>query len=431
MNLSTFGINCLSSLLTITATVTAIVISQPVVAIAKTAPEVAEIAKQITVQINSELSDGSGFIIYRDNNNYFVLTNNHVVRDKVAYSIRTSDGKKYPVTGGIGFQKQPNDPDLAIVSFNTQNSYPLAILGNSNQAQIGDPIFVYGYPSIGGLDGEARQAEFSPGYITSIRQNESAGYNLRFNAVTWGGMSGGPVLNNNGEVIGVHGRGDNGIFQLPVFGRDGKSSQQVITALPTGFNSAVPINTLIDLISKMKLSPSNGKVDSNLTLNNRPLLSNPQSAEDYYVRGLTRADQGENQEAIADYTKALTMNPSNAMAHLYRGHARYKEGDKQGAIADYNQVIRFNPNNGIAYLYRGFIRYQQGDKHKAIADYNQVIRFNPNNPIVYYNRGIVYFGIEDMQSAKNDFEKATELLQKNGDDGYYQNVLNKIRELQR
>lgn len=396
MNLNTSSINCLSSLLTITLTVTAIVINKPVVVIAKTAPEVAEIAKQTTVQINSELSDGTGFIIFRDKNNYFVLTNNHVVRDNVAYSIRTYDGKKYPVTGGISFQKQPNDPDLAIVSFNSQNSYPLAILGNSNQTQIGDPIFVYGYPTIGGLYGEARQPEFSPGYITSIRQGESEGYNLRFNVVTWGGMSGSPVLNNSGEVIGVHGQGDNGIFQLPVYDGDGKASQ-IITSIPTGFNSAVPINTLTDLIAKMKLNPSNRKLDSNLTSNNRPLLSNPQSAEDYYIRGLTCADQGHTQEAIADYTKALTINPNNAMAYLYRGHARYKQGDKQGAIADYNQVIRFNPNN----------------------------------PIVYYNRGIVYFALEDMQSAKADFEKAAALFQKHGNDRYYQNVLNKIRKLQR
>ncbi|NJL10599.1 MAG: trypsin-like serine protease, partial [Calothrix sp. SM1_7_51] len=273
-----------------------------------------EIAKQITVQINSQSSDGTGFIIFRDKNNYYVLTNNHVVRENLAYSIRTHDGKKHPLTGGIGFQKQPNDPDLAIVSFNSQNNYPLAILGDSNQAQIGNPIFVYGYPSIGGLDGEARQAEFSPGYITSIRQGEAGGYNLRFNAVTWGGMSGSPVLTNNGEVIGVHGRGDNGIFRLPVLRLDGNSSQ-VITALPTGFNSAVPINILIDLISKIKPSSSNLKLDNNLTSNNQSLLSNPQSAEDYYIRGLTRADQGNTLEAVADYTKALRMNPNNAMAY--------------------------------------------------------------------------------------------------------------------
>jgi serine protease Do len=430
MNLNKFVINCWSSLLTITATVTAICISNSVAVIAKTPSEVAQIAKQFTVQINSKVSDGSGFILFRDKNNYFVLTNNHVVRNNVAYNIRTSDGKTYPVTGSIGFQKQQNDPDLAIVSFSSQNSYPLATLGNSNQVQIGDPIFVYGYPSIGGLDGEARQPEFSTGYITSIRQAESGGYNLRFNATTWGGMSGGPVLNNNGEVIGVHGQGDNGIFQLPVFGQNGQLTR-VITALPTGFNSAVPVNILIDLISKMKLNPSNWKANSNLSSNNHLLLQNPQSAEEYYIRGLTRADQGNTQDAITDYTKALRMNPNNAMAYLYRGHARYQLGDKQGAIADYDQAIRCNSNNGMAYLYRGFTHYQEGDKLEAIADYNQVLRFIPNNPIVYYNRGIVHFALEDMQSAKKDFEKAAELFQKQGNEKYYQNVFNKIRELQR
>ncbi|MGB3638508.1 MAG: tetratricopeptide repeat-containing serine protease family protein [Rivularia sp. (in: cyanobacteria)] len=395
MNLTIYPLNCLSNLLTATVTV-AVIISQSALVMAKTPREIADIAKPITVQINSRTSDGSGFIIGKSNNTYIVLTNSHVVKENVAYTISTYDGKQYPVTGAISFQIQENDPDLAILQFNSTNHYPVAVLGNSNQVTIGDGIYVYGYPSIGGRDGNSREAEFSPGYITSIRRNQSEGYNLRFNALTWGGMSGSPVLTTNAQVIGVHGQGDLGLTSVLVPDSSGKLSK-VPLGLPTGFNSAVPINIFIDVISKTRLSLSDLKLENSLTKNNQLNLSNPKSAEEFYVRGLIRADQGKAKDAVADYTTALTINPNHTLAYFHRGIARYSLGDKQGAIADYNQVIRFDSKDAKA----------------------------------YYRRGITRFKLKDKQRAIEDFQKSAEMFRQQGNNKNYQNVLDTIRELQR
>ncbi|WYM03364.2 MAG: tetratricopeptide repeat protein [Gloeotrichia echinulata CP02] len=60
-----------------------------------------------------------------------------------------------------------------------------------------------------------------------------------------------------------------------------------------------------------------------------------------------------------------------------------------------------------------------------------MMRFEPKNPIIYYNRGLVYFSLKNMQNAENDFKKAAELFQQQGNDSYYQNILNEIRTMQR
>lgn len=369
-------------------------------------------------------------IVAKSKNTYIVLTNSHILKENVAYTIGTYDGKKYPVNGAINFQIQQNDPDLAILQFTSPNDYSVAVLGNSNQVTVGDAIYVYGYPSIGGRYGNNREAEFSPGYITSIRRNEPEGYNLRFNALTWGGMSGSPVLADNGRVIGVHGQGDVGLISVYAPNSSGRLSK-VRLGLPTGFNSAVPINTFINIISKTQLSLGGLKLDNRVSKNNQLNLSNPKSAEEFYVRGLIRADNGNSKDAVADYTTALTMNPNHTLAYFHRGIARYQMGYKQKAIADYNQTIRLKPNNPMVYYNRGIARYSLGDKQGAIADYNRVIRFDSKDARAYYKRGIARFTLKDKQRAIEDFLKSAELFRQQGNDKFYQNVLENIRELQR
>jgi serine protease Do len=58
--------------------------------------QVGEIARQVTVQIDGQ-APGSGVIIARQGQTYYVLTAEHVVAIEDEYEIVTSDGKKYPL----------------------------------------------------------------------------------------------------------------------------------------------------------------------------------------------------------------------------------------------------------------------------------------------------------------------------------------------
>jgi len=254
MNNRFVGFDYLPSLFV--GTVAALVIVQP--AIAKTAREVAQIAIPTTVQINNTLvedASGSGVIISKQGNTYTVLTANHVVENPNSeFAITTSKGKKHPVTSVKSLQKQGSSIDLAIVTFETNEEYSVAPLSNSDEATIGSGIYISGYP-LPATGSTEREYAFTRGQVINIRSSNPEGYTIRYDAITRRGMSGGPVFDVSGRVIGIHGQGDTvGIVSNESAGREEE--------LKTGLNSAIPINTFIDLMPEADLKKSDVKIDN-------------------------------------------------------------------------------------------------------------------------------------------------------------------------
>ncbi|WP_052150046.1 GUN4 domain-containing protein [Aphanizomenon flos-aquae] len=247
-----------------------------------------DIAQQTTVQINSEGNNspgGSGVIINKKGKIYTVLTANHVVCDAikgrtkvtcttdVTYTIRTYTGKDYPIKDRQVLQKNQNDPDLAVVTFEAQENYPVATLGNSQEVEREADIKVTGFPTIFGKGGTEREYSVTRGKVTTLLRKEKNGYTLVYDATTKTGNSGGPVFDISGRVIGIHGQGDYG-------GEDGSDPSELQTTriqkpvIPvkklvpgkketgrspegkTGFNGAIPINTYFALIGEKPPTPN-------------------------------------------------------------------------------------------------------------------------------------------------------------------------------
>lgn len=389
-----YGINPVAQLLAGTTTIAAIIMVQTPVIAVKTPQQVAEVAALITVQVNSTLGDGSGVIIAKNGNRYSVLTVNHVVEDpQVSYRIQTHAGESYEVTQVTALQGDETEPDLAVVQFESNQEYPVATLGNSDQAVIGAQIYVYGYPATGGLTGAEREPELSPGLVTSRPKSRPEGYTLRYQAVTWSGMSGGPVFDAEGRLVGLHGQGEFGFAQ---------TSAGDITPIKTGFNAAVPINLFITQLAKTTLTPSDITIDESPAITRSMSLDNPQTAQAYFFRGLTLLDQEKSWEAIADFNQALELEPNYPEAYFNRGLARTQ------LAANLPEPTR-GPN--------------------PIADYAEAIRLNPGYADAYYNRGLVYISLKQYESAIADFQQAAELYRRLGREESYQDALDRIEEL--
>ena len=134
------------------------------------------------------VSLGSGFFVRSG----VVATNHHVV-EKAAGGYARIIGKerKYDIAGQVGIDKQ-RDLVLLKLTGATASALPL---GESSEAAVGDPIYVVGNPR--GLEGT-----FSSGIISGIRKVDNDTL-LQITAPISPGSSGGPVLNERGEVIGV------------------------------------------------------------------------------------------------------------------------------------------------------------------------------------------------------------------------------------
>jgi len=240
----------------IVGTVAALVIVQP--AIAKTAKEVAQIAIPTTVQINNTLvadASGSGVIISKKGNTYTILTSNHVVKNPNSeFVIKTSKGKDHPVTSVKTLQKEGIGPDLAIITFETPEEYSVAPISNSDEATIGSGIYISGYPlpPTGSME---REYAFTSGQVTNIRSSNPEGYTMRYDAVTRRGMSGGPVFDVSGRVIGIHGQGDT----VATVNNESAGRQEEVK---TGLNSAIPMNTFIELMPEVNVEKSSVKIDN-------------------------------------------------------------------------------------------------------------------------------------------------------------------------
>lgn len=278
--------NYLPGLLVGTAAVAAIVISQP--ASAKTAKEVAQIAVPTTVRIDSSSgpnNGGSGVIIAKEGKTYTVLTANHVVVNQgQEYKIYTSRKKTYAVTSYQSLQKTDKDPDLAIVKFESPEEYPVAPVSNSDEAGIGTGIYISGYPMSIEANGE-REYEFTKGQITSRPDSRPQGYTMRYDAVTIRGMSGGPVFDVSGRVVGIHGQGD----RNAVVKNESATGGQV--EIKTGLNAAIPINTFKSLMSQagMKVALKEDNAPAENVEATQPTKAEVRSWEKDFALGIGRA----------------------------------------------------------------------------------------------------------------------------------------------
>lgn len=268
--------DALTIILTGAVTVAAVV-GQQYAACAKTAQEIAQLAILTTVEVNNTLgfsASGSGVIIAKQGNIYTVLTTNHVVASLAQeYSIRTHLEKNYRAIRIQRLPKNDRDIDLALVQFQSREQYPVAPMGESERAVVGSSIYVAGYP-LPIAFGSERKLEFTGGIVSSRLARTSSGYGLRYQAVTRRGMSGGPVFDADGRVVGIHGQGD-------TVGTVKSQWNGQIEEIKTGLNSAIPIDAFTALLSQTK--PSGFDILSNISISRASSQSQPNLGQGGFV----------------------------------------------------------------------------------------------------------------------------------------------------
>ncbi len=136
---------------------------------------------------------------------------------------------------------------------------------------------------------------------------------------------------------------------------------------------------------------------------------NHDNADIYYNRGTSYARQGEYNKAIADFSQAIDLNPDSANAYHNRGDSYAEQGKHEKAIVDYDQEITLNPKDENAYYSRGNSYSEQGKYDKAIADFSQAITLNPDSTSAYNDRAILYAKQGEYDKAIADFSQAIAL----------------------
>ncbi len=236
----------LAVLLAGTAAVSAIVVTLPSTVRALPGTQVNDIAREVTVLIRGEQGHGSGVIIQKTGSTYYVLTAEHVVRQKDNFRIVTADKQAYSVD--YSKIKRLDGVDLAIVKFTSDKSYPIAKIGTAKTNE-GQDVFVSGWPSngtIGNAAGGELIRQFTSGSISGFLPRSLSGYSMIYTNVTRAGMSGCPVLDTAGRLVGIHGMGDKeDARQLMESGLSQEAAVGLAAKIKPGFNYAVPISVFL------------------------------------------------------------------------------------------------------------------------------------------------------------------------------------------
>jgi len=173
--------------------------------------------KQATVVVEGALGQGSGFFVTMPTGKPVVITNAHVVRDNFGIKIKLVDGRQIPVRQAAVL----SEFDLAFLSVEGPNlPSPLELRGDL--PQISERVFAYGAPL--GLTGTLTE-----GIVSAIRQtseirevvgDDSLDKPVRKAEAHWvqttapisPGNSGGPLLDEEGRVVGMNTMGFNNLL---------------------------------------------------------------------------------------------------------------------------------------------------------------------------------------------------------------------------
>ncbi|WP_310481178.1 tetratricopeptide repeat protein [Chamaesiphon sp. VAR_48_metabat_403] len=393
------------------------------------ANQVAEVAKAVTVEIQTENSIGSGVLVAKNPQGYTVLTAAHVVKEERKYELIAPDGRRY----GLDRAKIKILPgaDLALVSFISTQNYRTVKVRQAGSIAEGSRVYVGGFPLTTQTISKSL-FNFTEGRVTaSSKQPMQNGYGLVYTNLTLPGMSGGSVLNEQGELVAIHGRGD-------VEKSSTASAINPDARIKTGFNLGILASVFVPLASQAGLrlevatttnnktteAGSDGLVSAAVKMQtgdyrgaiaelDRAIAANPKKAAAYYLRANAYQMLGDRSAVLSDLNRAIELDDRNASAYYLRGNVLYANQNYQGAAADFNRTVALDPKYTQAYLLLAIVAQVQGDLPGAQSAYTKMIAIDPQNTLAYQNRAGVRVQLNNFPGAIEDFSQIIKITPEN------------------
>lgn len=139
------------------------------------------------------------------------------------------------------------------------------------------------------------------------------------------------------------------------------------------------------------------------------ISQHPNLADNYIYRGIAHRSLLMNQNAVSDLTFGISLQPVDIElaigAYTQRGNIYYEREAYAQAIADYTAVVDLAPRVIDGYQLRALAYYDAGQFQNAISDFSQILRFSPNDSDALFYRGVSYYSLAQYEPAIADITR--------------------------
>ena len=347
-----------------------------------------------------KLSRGSGFFIDSDR----VVTNRHVIDAAYRADVHSYNGSVYAVKGVVAIDAEG---DLAILKVDSPANQARSLPLDRTSPQEGESIVVIGNPF--GLEGSVTN-----GIVSAVRDIPTFGRIIQITAPISPGSSGSPVVNMQGQVIGV--------ATLQITG-----GQSVNFAIPSERISQLQSATLMTLPELLASSGRNKRAkavqffrdglsflsrddcEKALTYFEKAVDSDNNYAEAWAQTGFCKEKLGRHAEAIEASKRAVNLRPA-AESYFNIGLASYYLKQFRESAEAYRAAIRLDPYNAAdAYYAVGLVYRDWGKVDEEIQAYKQAIKLKPDYASAYERLGNRYFRSKKYAEAVEVFKQLSSL----------------------
>jgi len=406
-----------------------LLIPHPIEASQDLLPELVRRIKPSAVAIETydskgeKLSRGSGFFVEADR----IVTNRHVLEGAYRAEVHASSGAVFPVKGVLAVDAEG---DIALLKIDAPAPPVRALPLDKTSPQEGESVVVIGNPL--GLEGSVTN-----GIVSAVRDIPTFGRIIQITAPISSGSSGSPVVNMQGQVIGI--------ATLQITG-----GQSVNFAIPSERISQLQVATMTSLADLVASTGRNKRAkavqffrdglsflskddcDKALPYFEKATESDSNYAEAWAQTGFCNEKLGRHAEALEASKKAVTLRPS-AESYFNIGLASYYLKQYKEAENAYRQSIKLDPYNAAEAQYAlGLVFRDWGKPDEEIQAYKQAIRLRPDYTVAYERLGSRYLKSKKYNEAIEIFRQLAAL--KPGDANAPNNMgeayfeLNKLNE---
>lgn len=347
-----------------------------------------------------KLSRGSGFFVESDR----IVTNRHVIEGAYRAEVHSSTGTVYPVKGVLAVDAEG---DLALLKIDLPTSQIRPLPLDKTSPQEGESVVVIGNPL--GLEGSVTN-----GIVSAVRDIPTFGRIIQITAPISSGSSGSPVVNMQGQVIGI--------ATLQITG-----GQSVNFAIPSERITQLQLGTMMSLSELVAASGRNKRAkavqffrdglsflskddcEKALPYFEKAVDSDSNYAEAWAQSGFCNEKLGKHAEALEASKRAVSLRPS-AESYFNIGLANYYLKQYKEAAEGYRQSIKLDPYNAAdAYYALGLVYREWGKADDEIQAYKAAIRLRPDYIVAFERLGSRYLKSKKYAEAIEVFRQLASL----------------------